>query len=160
MEKLGFEPIKTTAQFRQNYKRHDKAVELVKQYFSQSTLEFREFGEDNRYRRVWEVGHDKPDFKLLYLGKSALLDIKGHKNRVFWLNKRAYDSYLEWGKRESLPVYLIWVINEERLFYKQLPFPNYRESYAGHNSNTIVKARFSEVKPITFFLRDLFYSQR
>lgn len=160
MQPLDFEPIKTTAEFLRNYELHDKAVGIVKQYFSQSTLQFYAFGEDNRNKRVWEGGHDKPDFKILYWNQSAFLDIKGHKNRVFWLNKRAYDSYLEWGKRESLPVYLIWVIlNEGRLFYKQLPFANYHEGYAKKNSNIIVKVRFNEVKPITFFLRD-FHTER
>jgi len=68
------------------------------------------FGEDRRNERVWEVGKDKPDRKIVKAGREiALLDWKG-KSRDHWMiNQRAYNAYLEWGTKLKLPVYVaIW----------------------------------------------------
>jgi len=68
------------------------------------------FGEDRRTERVWEVGKDKPDRKIVKAGREiALLDWKG-KSRDHWMiNRRAYNAYLEWGIKLKLPVYVaIW----------------------------------------------------
>jgi hypothetical protein len=68
------------------------------------------FGEDRRNERVWEVGKDKPDRKVVKSGREiALLDWKG-KSRDYWMiNQRAYNAYLQWGIKLKLPVYVaIW----------------------------------------------------
>jgi len=68
------------------------------------------FGEDRRNERVWEVGMDKPDRKIVKTGREiALLDWKGKSGDYWMINQRAYNAYLEWGLKLKLPVYVaIW----------------------------------------------------
>jgi hypothetical protein len=68
------------------------------------------FGEDRRTERVWEVGKDKPDRKIVKAGREiALLDWKGKSKDYWMINQRAYNAYLEWGAKLRLPVYVaIW----------------------------------------------------
>ena len=81
------------------------------------------FGEDKRNERVWEMGKDKPDRKILKNGREiALLDWKG-KSRDHWMiNERAYNSYLEWSNNLKLPVYVaIWSFQSDRGKFIKLP---------------------------------------
>jgi len=110
MEDLNFNPVKTTSQFRKNYKLHDLAEYNGKNLLTQWGVKFEDFGDDKRYERVWEKGNDKPDAVISYRGKKCLIDWKG-KHKAEWIaNKRAVESYLNWKTKFNVPVFICFAI--------------------------------------------------
>ena len=89
MKKLDFNPSKSTDDFRKNYKLHDIAEYNGKNLLTQWGFKCTEFGEDNRYKKVWEKGEDKPDTIISYNDRSALLDWKGKHGSTWLVNERA-----------------------------------------------------------------------
>ena len=81
------------------------------------------FGEDRRNERVWEVGKDKPDRKVLKDGREiALVDWKGKSKDYWMINERAYKGYLEWAGRLKLPVFVaIWSFENDEGKFVKLP---------------------------------------
>lgn len=111
MEPLDFRVVKSKEDFHKNYTLHDKAIEIARPIIEKWGFEFEEFGEDRRFEKIWEKGKDKPDHYIIYEGqKIALIDWKGKNKKHFKMNKRAYDSYLEWSKELGLPIYSVIVI--------------------------------------------------
>ncbi|MCB0732542.1 MAG: hypothetical protein KDC88_16080, partial [Ignavibacteriae bacterium] len=94
MKTLDFKPKKSKEDFRKNYKLHDLAEYHGKNLLTQWGIDFEDFGKDKRYEKVWEKGEDKPDIIAELNGKKFLIDWKGKTKEVFWVNKRAIDSYL------------------------------------------------------------------
>jgi Holliday junction resolvase len=110
VKELDFEPAKGREDFRRNYKLHDRAEEAGKNLLTQWGIQFKTFGEDKRYQKVWEKGEDKPDLIISFAGKSAFLDWKGkHKNR--WLvNRRAIEAYERWSQKFGIPVIIAFFV--------------------------------------------------
>jgi hypothetical protein len=81
------------------------------------------FGEDRRNERVWEVGKDKPDRKILKDAREiALVDWKGKSKDYWMINERAYNGYLNWGNKLKLPVYVaIWSFQSGQGKFTELP---------------------------------------
>ncbi len=81
------------------------------------------FGEDRRNERVWEMGKDKPDRKILKNGREiALVDWKGKSKDYWMINERAYNGYLEWSNKLKLPVYVaIWSFQRGQGKFIKLP---------------------------------------
>lgn len=133
MDKLDFNPAKSGQDFRKNYKLHDMAELAGKNLLTQWGVSFKDFGEDNRYKKVWEKGEDKPDVIISYKGKSALLDWKG-KRKPFWmLNKRAITAYEKWKDIYSLPIIISFFVFDEsnnliERRFAYLPFHQYTVS--------------------------------
>jgi hypothetical protein len=109
MKELDFKPHKSKKEFRKNYKLHDLAEQAGKNLLIQWGIDFKEFGEDNRYFKVWEKGDDKPDLIISYKGKEAFLDWKGKHSQGWKMNKRAADSYQQWGRKNKIPVIVCFV---------------------------------------------------
>lgn len=134
MEKLNFNPAKSGADFHKNYKLHDLAEFAGKNLLTQWGIEFKEFGADKRYQKVWEKGLDKPDAILTYKGKSFFLDWKG-KHKAFWmLNYRAVTAYEKWSQIYSLPVIIAFFV-----FDKQSNLLDRRFSLIGYHQYQISK---------------------
>ncbi|MBU0472676.1 MAG: hypothetical protein KKF62_00795 [Bacteroidetes bacterium] len=110
MKNLDFSPIKSTDDFRKNYKLHDIAEFQGKNLLTQWGFKCTEFGEDNRYKKVWEKGEDKPDAIISYKDKSALLDWKGKHGATWLINERAFKSYQKWSKEFNLPVVIAFFV--------------------------------------------------
>lgn len=110
MKELNFQPVKSKEEFRKNYKLHDLAEYHGKNLFTQWGIEFEEFGRDNRYKKVWEKGEDKPDIIAEYNGLKFLVDWKSKSLSSFWLNKRAVESYIKWGEKLNLEVVICFFI--------------------------------------------------
>lgn len=146
MEALNKKVTKTHAQFKRNYDLHDKAVAIAKPQLEALGFGFRTFGEDKRNERVWEAGEDKPDSFILYENKTVgLIDWKGKEKRVFWLNKRAYDSYIQWGKKLNLHVYVIFVVVETKeIKVAELPAKEFEVSNVW-DKNEVIKLKESEL---------------
>ncbi|MDA3860008.1 MAG: hypothetical protein PF445_02175 [Melioribacteraceae bacterium] len=120
MKNLDFNPSKTTTDFRNNYKLHDIAEFNGKNLLLQWGFRCTEFGEDNRYKKVWEKGADKPDAIISYKDKSALLDWKGKRGAKWLVNERAINSYGKWSKEFGLPIVVaFFVINDENKIVKR-----------------------------------------
>ena len=133
MKDLDFKPSKSTEAFRKNYHLHDLAESTGKSLLIQWGIEFRNFGEDRRYEKVWERGDDKPDVIIKYKGKSALIDWKGKRKPVWLVNKRAIDSYLNWSKKMNMPMIISFFVYEASGILKERRFAflgrhNYIES--------------------------------
>lgn len=143
MEPLDFNVVKSKEEFHKNYKLHDKAVVIAKPIIEQWGFEFEEFGEDRRFERIWEKGKDKPDHYILFEGKKiALVDWKGKNNKHFKMNKRAYDSYIEWSKKLELPAFSVIVIMRGDII-KVAELPQPEVSYMPeHDAN--ITANFKE----------------
>jgi len=106
------------------------------------------FGEDRRNERVWEVGKDKPDRKIVKAGREiALLDWKG-KSRDYWMmNQRAYDAYLEWGTKLKLPVFVaIWSFESNTGKFIKLPAGKVSKE-TEWDRNTVVVFDPKDMKP-------------
>ena len=114
MKKLDFNPSKSTKDFRKNYKLHDIAEYYGRNLLIQWGFSCTEFGEDNRYKKVWEKGEDKPDAIITYNGRSALLDWKGKHGSTWLVNERAIKSYKKWKAEIDLPLIVaFFVVNIE-----------------------------------------------
>ncbi len=110
MKKLNFQPHKSKKSFHTNYHLHDLAEKHGKNLLIQWGVGYEEFGKDLRNEKVWEKGKDKPDLIIKYKMKSALLDWKGKHDSVWKINKRAFDSYLVWGKKLDLQVIIAFAL--------------------------------------------------
>ncbi|MFH1198161.1 MAG: hypothetical protein V1720_20835 [bacterium] len=114
MKKLDFNPVKTGKEFRDNYKLHDLAEEMGKNLLVQWGIDFREFGKDRRFERVWEKGEDKPDLIITHNLKDALLDWKAKKKPEWIANERAVKSYERWKEKLVLPVIIVFMVFDEQ----------------------------------------------
>ncbi len=124
MKRLDFQPAKSKEEFRSNYKLHDLAERAGKNLLVQWGIDFKMFGEDKRYEKIWEKGEDKPDVIIDYKEKKALLDWKGKHTGTFLVNSRAINSYLRWQKKINIPVIIAFIIFDEnnRLIDRRLAF--------------------------------------
>ena len=113
MKELDFRPAKSKEEFRSNYKLHDLAERAGKNLLVQWAIDFKMFGEDKRYEKLWEKGEDKPDVIIDYKGKQALLDWKGKHTKTFLVNTRAIKSYERWQIKFNIPVIIAFVIFDE-----------------------------------------------
>ncbi len=113
MKKLDFNPSKSKEDFRKNYKLHDLAENAGKNLLTQWGMNFRDFGEDNRYTRVWEKGEDKPDLIINYKDKQAFLDWKGKRKGKWLVNERAIKSYEQWSNKFNVPVLIAFFVFNE-----------------------------------------------
>jgi len=114
MEELDFRPSKSKESFRSNYKLHDLAERAGKNLLIQWGIDFREFGEDKRYEKLWEKGEDKPDIIINYKNKFALLDWKGKHTKTFLVNERAIKAYQKWQEKINVPVIISFLIFDEQ----------------------------------------------
>lgn len=114
MKELDFRPAKSKEEFRSNYKLHDLSEQVGKNLLVQWGVEFKAFGEDKRYEKLWERGEDKPDIILTSKGKSALLDWKGKRSKAFLVNERAIKSYERWRHNLNMPVIIAFLIFNEQ----------------------------------------------
>ena len=110
MKSLNFQPAKTKEDFRKNYKLHDLAEYHGKNLFAQWGIDFKDYGKDRRFERVWEKGEDKPDIIAEYNGIKFLIDWKGKSKEAFWVNKRAVESYKSWSKKLDLEVVICFFL--------------------------------------------------
>ena len=114
MKALNFQPAKSKDDFRRNYKLHDLAEYHGKNLFQQWGIEFKEFGKDRRFEKVWEKGKDKPDIIAEFNNIKFLIDWKGKKKKSYWVNKRAINSYKNWGEKLNCKVLVcFFVFNED-----------------------------------------------
>jgi hypothetical protein len=113
MKELDFKPAKSKEEFRSNYKLHDLAERVGKNLLVQWGIDFKLFGEDKRYEKVWEKGKDKPDVVIDYKSKQALLDWKGKHTESFLVNIRAIESYERWRNKFRVPVVIAFFIFDE-----------------------------------------------
>lgn len=110
MKELDFKPAKSKTEFHQNYRLHDYAENICKSLLTQWGIQFKKFGDDKRYEKLWEKGEDKPDLIINYEGKSALLDWKGKRKPNWIVNKRAIDSYRKWQDKLNCPVIIAFFL--------------------------------------------------
>ena len=113
MKELDFHPAKSKEEFRSNYKLHDLAERAGKNLLVQWAIDFKMFGEDKRYEKLWEKGEDKPDVIINYKGKQALLDWKGKHSKTFLVNTRAIKSYERWQIKFNIPVIIAFIVFDE-----------------------------------------------
>jgi Holliday junction resolvase len=117
MKELNFQPAKSKEEFRKNYKLHDLAEYHGKNLLLQWGIDFKDFGEDRRYEKVWEKGQDKPDLVAEHNNKQFLIDWKGKAKESFWVNKRAVESYKKWSEKLNLPAFICFFFFDQ---YNQL----------------------------------------
>ena len=146
MKSLNFEPVKSTEEFRKNYRLHDLAEYHGKNLFMQWGIDFTDYGKDKRFERVWEKGADKPDIVAEYESIKFLVDWKGKSKRDFWVNKRALDSYNNWSSKLKLEVIICFFI-----FNKKNQLLDRRFALLSkHNSNLVEKDAWDKNKIISF----------
>ena len=123
MKELDFNPIKSKRKFLENYELSDRAAQMGDEMLLKNGFTPVPFGEDKRNERVWEVGKDKPDRKILKDGREiALVDWKGKSKDYWMINERAYNGYLEWSSKLKLPIYVaIWSFQSGRGKFIKLP---------------------------------------
>jgi len=114
MKELDFCPAKSKEEFRSNYKLHDLAERAGKNLLVQWGIDFKTFGEDKRYEKLWEKGEDKPDVIITYKNKTALLDWKGKHTKTFLVNTRAVNAYRNWQQKMKLPVIISFLVFDEQ----------------------------------------------
>jgi hypothetical protein len=114
MEELNFRPAKSKEKFRINYRLHDLAEKVGKNLLVQWGVDFKDFGEDKRYEKLWEKGEDKPDIILNYKNKFAFLDWKGKHTKTFLVNTRAIKAYQQWHLKINIPVIITFMIFDEQ----------------------------------------------
>ena len=114
MKTLDFKPHKNKKDFLKNYSLHDLAEKHGKNLLIQWGIGFTNFGDDLRKEKVWEKGKDKPDLKINYKNKIALIDWKGKHDSVWKLNQRAFEAYFLWGKKLALPVLVVFFVFNEK----------------------------------------------
>ncbi len=122
MKRLDFQPAKSKEDFRRNYKLHDLAEYHGKNLFSQWGIDFKDYGKDRRFEKVWERGEDKPDIIAEYDDIHFLIDWKGKAKEAFWVNKRALDSYNNWSKKLNIEVVISFFIFDKRNHLKDRRF--------------------------------------
>ncbi len=122
MKSLNFQPAKTKEDFRKNYQLHDLAEFHGKNLFSQWGVEYKEFGKDRRYEKVWEKGNDKPDIIAEINNIKFLVDWKGKKKKSYWVNKRAITSYKNWGDKLGCKVLVCFFIFNDDNSIKERKF--------------------------------------
>ncbi len=127
MKDLDFRPSKSKSDFRKNYKLHDLAEYQGKNLLTQWGIGFIEFGEDQRYERVWEKGEDKPDLILNLKNQRAFLDWKGKHSSKWLVNERAAKSYEHWSERHKIPVIIAFMVFDESniLIERRFAFLNF-----------------------------------
>lgn len=113
MKKLDFKPHKSKDDFRKNYKLHDLAENHGKNLLTQWGIDFEEFGKDKRFEKLWEKGEDKPDLIIKIGEQKFLLDWKSKHKSKWILNKRAYDSYINWSNKFSTKVIIAFFVFDE-----------------------------------------------
>src|SRR6266566_769229 len=123
LKKLDFDPVKSKRRFLENYELSDRAAQMGDDMLRKNGFDPVPFGEDRRNERVWEMGKDKPDRKILKDSREiALVDWKGKSKDYWMINERAYNGYLEWGNKLKLPVYVaIWSFQTEQGRFIKLP---------------------------------------
>lgn len=110
MEELDFNPSKSTQKFRKNYKLHDLAEQTGKNLLTLWGINFKDFGDDRRFEKVWEKGADKPDAIITHRGKSMLVDWKGKRKSRWIVNKRAAKAYEGWSKKLNIKVAICFFV--------------------------------------------------
>ncbi len=110
MKKLDFQPVKGKENFRRNYRLHDRAEEVGKNLLTQWGIQFKTFGEDRRFQKVWEKGEDKPDLIISFAGESAFLDWKGKHKSKWLVNQRAVGAYERWSQKFGIPVLIAFFV--------------------------------------------------
>ena len=123
VKKLDFEPVKSKRRFLENYELSDQAAQMGDNMLRKHGFDPVPFGEDRRNERVWEMGKDKPDRKILKNGREiALVDWKGKSKDYWMINERAYTGYLEWSSSLKLPVFVaIWSFQSMRGKFIKFP---------------------------------------
>ena len=114
MKELNFNPAKSKEKFRQNYKLHDFAEYHGKNLLFQWGIDFKDYGSDRRYEKVWEKGEDKPDIIAQFNNISFLIDWKSKAKEAYWINKRAIESYKNWSKKLNLEVIICFFIFDKK----------------------------------------------
>jgi hypothetical protein len=113
MKELNFQPAKSKQEFGNNYKLHDLAEYHGKNLLIQWGIDFKDFGNDRRYEKVWEKGEDKPDLVAEFNIKQFLIDWKGKSKEGFWVNKRAVESYQNWSIKLNLPAFICFFLFDQ-----------------------------------------------
>lgn len=116
MKKLDFRPAKSKEAFRGNYKLHDLAETTGKNLLVQWGFNFKNFGQDRRYEKLWEKGEDTPDAIISYRGKTALLDWKGKHKPGWMVNYRAVKSYEKKQADLKLKTIICFFVFDEKEF--------------------------------------------
>jgi len=117
MKTLEFNPHKNKKNFLKNYSLHDLAEKHGKNLLIQWGMGFKNFGDDLRNEKVWEKGKDRPDLKIKYKNKIALIDWKGKHDFIWKLNKRAFESYSFWSDKLNIPMFVVFfVFNKDNNF--------------------------------------------
>lgn len=114
MKKLNFTPAKSKEDFRKNYELHDLAEYHGKNLLTQWGIDFKNFGEDKRYEKVWESGADKPDVVITEHDKTAFIDWKAKQSSKYLINERAYNSYLGWSEKQNIPVIIVFFMFDDQ----------------------------------------------
>ena len=132
----------------ENYSISDEAAKIGDDLLESKGLESVAFGEDRRFERVWEAGQDKPDRIITLDGREiALLDWKGKKRDDWMINERAYRSYIAWGQRLGLPVYVaIWSAESNAGKFIKLPAKTLSKSKMW-DKNWVVVFDLGEMRP-------------
>lgn len=156
MKKLDFDVIKDKRKFLENYKLSDKAAGIGDALLRAHGFEAVPFGEDRRSESVWEAGKDRPDRRILKNGREiALLDWKGKKKDDWMINERAYNGYLEWSSRLSLPVFVaIWSFQSDDGKFIRLPATN-ADRVKQWDGNIVVVFDLKEMRPWTHLPAEL-----
>lgn len=146
MKKLDFNPSKSTKDFRKNYKLHDIAEYNGRNLLVQWGFSCTEFGEDNRFKKVWEKGEDKPDAIISYNDKTALLDWKGKHGSTWLVNERALNSYQKWSTELKLPLIIAFFVidMEEKIQLRKFAVLNI------HANKVSKKTQWDKNKTIEF----------
>jgi len=145
MKTLNFKPAKSKEEFRKNYKLHDLAEYHGKNLFFQWGIDFKDYGKDRRFEKVWEKGEDKPDIVAKFRNTQFLIDWKGKAKETYWVNKRAIDSYNNWSKKLKLDVIICFFIFDknhhltERKFALLSKHKYIIEENAAWDKNKVVK---------------------
>lgn len=150
MDKLNFHPAKSKEDFRKNYKLHDLAEYHGKNLFFQWGIDFKDYGKDRRYERVWEKGEDKPDIVAEFESAQFLIDWKGKNKSKFWVNKRAIDSYINWSVKLSLPIVIAFFV-----FDKQTRLLDRRFAILNKHNYSIVENKAWDKNEVVKFEKEL-----
>jgi len=141
LKKLDFDPVKSKRRFLENYELSDRAAQMGDDMLRKRRFDPVPFGEDRRNERVWEMGKDKPDRRILKNGREiALVDWKGKSKDYWMINERAYNGYLEWSNKLKLPVYVaIWSFQSDQGKFIKLP------------ARTVSKKKEWDLNPVVIF---------
>lgn len=162
MKPLDFKTKKTDSAFQANYRKHDIAGQIVRDFMKVNKIKLIDYGDDRRKEKVWEGGEDKPDAIIWNPDiQLAFIDWKGHDDHRWILNQRAYTSYLEFSQKYGIPVFVLWVyLPGKEIYYAKLPFADCKYSFAKHDNNKIVSAGLRDVHGSTTLIKELsFFKQ-